>query len=448
MASPLKTNNQKKLYIKTYGCQMNFYDSDKMADAMKPLGYSLEDSYIGSDIIVLNTCHIREKAAEKLYSELGRIRKEKDKLKAAGQNMTIVVAGCVGQAEGEEVFRRAPFVDIVVGPQSYHNLPDLVMDVGRKKKITSLDFVENEKFDALPEGELESPSAFLTIQEGCDKFCTYCVVPYTRGAEYSRTVPDVYREAINLVQRGAKEITLLWQNVIGYDVEGLDGDIWDLSQLIKHIAKIKGLERIRYMTSYPSDMHDGLYDMHANEPKLMPFLHLPVQAGSDKILKAMNRRHSSDEYKKIIERLREGRPDIAISSDFIVGFPGETDEDFKQTIKIIEEVGFSQCYSFKYSPRPGTPAATHEDQVEEVVKSERLAELQELINKQQSDFNKATMGMTLPVLFDRRGKQDGQLIGKSPYMQSVHVKASQELFGEIVDVKIDKCFANSVTGQI
>lgn len=439
----------KRLYIKTYGCQMNFYDSDKMADGMRPHGYDVADDYEGADVVVLNTCHIREKAAEKVYSELGRIRKEKDRLKAGGKNMTIVVAGCVGQAEGDEIFARAPFVDVVVGPQSYHNLPDLVMKSTREKRVSSLDLIENEKFDLLPGGkELDSPTAFLTIQEGCDKFCTFCVVPYTRGAEYSRDVPEIYREAISLVNRGAKEITLLGQNVNAYHGKGLDGDVWNLGKLIKHLAKIKGLERIRYSTSHPRDMHDDLYDAHANVPECMPFIHLPIQSGSDNILKEMNRKHTRDEYLKIIEKFKQGRPDIAFSSDIIVGFPGETDADFKQTMKIIEEVGYAQCYSFKYSPRPGTPGAEREDQVEEHIKDERLQELQALINKKQDEFNTRTIGLELPVLFERKGKYDGQLVGRTPYMQSVHVSDTEGFFGDIVDIRMTVIQPNSLRGEI
>ncbi len=439
----------KKLYIKTYGCQMNFYDSDKMADVLKPVGYENADVPSGADIVIINTCHIREKAAEKMYSELGRIKKEKNKMKKAGKDMTIVVAGCVGQAEGEEVFTRAPFVDVVVGPQSYHNLPDLIMRAQREKKVHALDFVENEKFDSLPDSSVPSTaSAFLTIQEGCDKFCTFCVVPYTRGAEYSRAVPEIYREAINLVSRGTKEITLLGQNVNAYHGKGLDGDTWNLGKLIKHLAKIKGLERIRYSTSHPRDMHDELYEVHANEPKCMPFMHLPVQSGSDKILKAMNRKHTVDEYKEIIDKMRKMRPDIAISSDFIVGFPGETDQDFEDTMSLIDYAGFSQCYSYKYSPRPGTPAAESEEQIPEKIKDERLRELQQLTSKHQRGFNNKSVGLVMPVLFDREGRRDGQIVGKSPYMQSVYIEAPQEYFGQIIDVKISGAFAYSVSGHI
>lgn len=426
---------------------MNFYDSEKMADVMKPHGYQLGEDYNDADIVVLNTCHIREKAAEKVYSELGRIRKEKERMKPKGRNMLIVVAGCVGQAEGEEIFARAPFVDIVVGPQSYHNLPELVMDSARKKRGTALDFVENEKFDALyAANDPASPSAFLTVQEGCDKFCTFCVVPYTRGAEYSRPIPDIYREALSLASRGAKEINLLGQNVNAFHGQGLDGDIWNLGKLIKHLSKIKGLERIRYTTSHPRDMHDDLYDAHANEPKCMPFVHLPVQSGSDRILKLMNRKHVADDYKKVVDKFRKARSDIAFSSDFIVGFPGETDEDFKQTLKLVEEIGYAQCYSFKYSPRPGTPAAEHEVQIPENVKHTRLQELQDLINKKQEVFNKATIGATIPVLFDKKGKFAGQLIGKTPYLQSVHMDIGAEYFGQIIDISITEAFSNSLTG--
>ena len=440
---------EKKLYIKTYGCQMNVYDSGKMADIMKPLGYSVSETHEDADVIVLNTCHIREKAAEKLYSDLGRVKPSKDRRWSIGKRTTIVVAGCVAQAEGEEVFRRAPFVDVVVGPQSYHTLPDLVMKSARDRRTSALEFVENEKFDSLGEAQdLVGPSAFLTIQEGCDKFCTFCVVPYTRGAEYSRPVPEIYREALNLVSRGAKEINLLGQNVNAYHGKGLDGDVWNLGKLIKHLAKIKGLERIRYSTSHPRDMHEELYDAHANEPKCMPYVHLPVQSGSDNILKAMNRKHTADEYRKIIDRLRKTRPDMAFSSDFIVGFPGETDADFKQTMKLVEDVFYAQCYSFTYSPRPGTPAADHEDHIPKDVKNARLQELQALLRKQQGEFNESCVGKTLPVLFEKPGRKPGQLIGKSPYLQSVHVSAPENMIGQIADIYMSKRKPNSLMGEV
>ena len=440
----------KKIYIKTYGCQMNVYDSIRMADMMAPMGYTQVDSPESADMVVLNTCHIREKAAEKVYSDLGRVRREKEAMKADGRNMVIAVAGCVGQAEGEEIFRRAPFVDIVVGPQSYHHLPDMVAKTQRDAgHAINLDFSEEEKFDELTESvKPQGTSAFLTIQEGCDKFCTFCVVPYTRGAEFSRPVSAVYREAVALTAQGAKEITLLGQNVNAYHGEGQEGEVWSLGRLICHIAKIEGVERIRYTTSHPRDVDDELIAAHAEEMKLMPYLHLPVQAGSDNILKQMNRKHTAKEYLEVIGRLRQARPDLEFSSDFIVGFPGETDADFEATLALVREVRYAQAYSFKYSPRPGTPGALREDQVPEAVKVERLARLQALLNEQQLAFNQSMIGKTLPVLFDREGKYAGQVVGRSPYMQSVYVSEGEGLLGRSVDVKITDAFANSLTGEV
>ncbi len=443
--------SQKSLYIKTYGCQMNVYDSDKMADVLRPLGYVQADAPDNADMVILNTCHIREKAAEKLYSELGRLRKEKERQKAQGKHMVLAVAGCVGQAEGEEVFARAPHVDLVVGPQSYHRLPDMLARLGAEEKadVLDVDFTPEDKFDRLPEeATSQGASAFLTIQEGCDKFCTFCVVPYTRGAEFSRPVPEVYREALRLVAGGAKEITLLGQNVNAYHGEGLDGDVWDLARLIAHLAKITGLERIRYTTSHPRDMHIALIEAHGTVEKLMPFLHLPVQAGSDRILAAMNRKHTADHYRRIVDALKQARPDIALSSDFIVGFPGETDEDFEETLRLVRDVEFAQAYSFKYSPRPGTRAATEEDQVPEAVKDARLQALQALLNQQKSAFNAQALDMVMPVLLDREGRFDGQLVGKTPYMQSVHISAPAHYKGQIVDIKITKTHENSLSGAV
>jgi tRNA-2-methylthio-N6-dimethylallyladenosine synthase len=442
---------KKKLYIKTYGCQMNFYDSGKMGDVLLPLGYEPSDAVEGADMVILNTCHIREKAAEKMYSELGRIRKEKEKLKADGKQMIIAVAGCVGQAEGKEIMSRAPYVDIVVGPQAFQRLPQLVKNLrDQSGDRIDLEFSTEDKFDFLAE-EITTPvaaSAFLTVQEGCDKFCTFCVVPYTRGAEQSRSVAAVYREAISLVERGAREIVLLGQNVNGYHGEDADGASWNLGQLITHLAKINGLERIRYTTSHPRDMHDALYRAHAEEEKLMPFLHLPVQSGSTSTLKAMNRQHTREDYLMIIEKLRRARPDIALSSDFIVGFPGETDADFKDTMKLIAEVGFASSYSFKYSPRPGTPAAVREDQVPEAVKDERLQELQALVKKQQDAFNEAAVDTVVQVLLDREGRHEGQLQGRTPYMHAVHLQAPAELAGSTVPVRVMKVQGNSLSGGL
>lgn len=439
-----------KLYIKTYGCQMNVYDSNRMAGLLKPMGYEATDTPEDADMVILNTCHIREKAAEKMYSDIGRINKAHKKKKKK-KEMIIAVAGCVGQAEGEEIFRRAPAVDIVVGPQSYQNLPDMIAHVKRKKqKAINLGFPEIPKFDLLSEESAEpGVSAFLSVQEGCDKFCTFCVVPYTRGAEYSRAVSDVYREAQRLVVRGAKEINLLGQNVNAYHGEAIDGKVWNLGQLISHVATVKGLERIHYTTSHPRDMHEDLYKAHANEEKLMPFLHLPVQSGSNAILKSMNRKHTREEYFDIIDRLREGRPSIAVSSDFIVGFPGETEEDFEDTLDLVRRVNYAQCYSFKYSPRPGTPGATMEDHVPEDIKVERLIRLQALLNEQQLAFNESFIGKKMPILFNRRGKKEGQLAGRTPYMQSVYVKdIPDEYLDTITEIEVTGAFPNSLSGKL
>jgi len=436
----------KKLFVKTYGCQMNVYDSLRMQDLLTPFGYEVTEDMNEADMVILNTCHIREKAAEKVYSELGRIKKIKDSLK---NNMIIVVAGCVGQAEGEEIFTRTPYVDIVVGPQSYHTLPDLVAKIARQERhLIELDFIEEAKFDKLPENlSAQGASAFVSVQEGCDKFCTFCVVPYTRGAEFSRPLEQVYREVLGAVGHGAKEVVLLGQNVNAYHGKDPEGNELGLTELITHIAGIKGLERIRYMTSHPRDMTDKLIELHGSEPKLMPFLHLPVQAGSNRILKLMNRKHEREEYFTIIDKLRAARPDIALSSDFIVGFPEETDEDFADTMDLVKKVGYGQCFSFKYSPRPGTPAATRK-QVPEHVKDERLRILQAELSRQQLEFNKTFVGKTIPVLFERDGKFDGHIVGKSPYLQSVYVSnADKSLIGRVVDVEIMEAAGISLSGM-
>ena len=442
---------EKKLFIKTYGCQMNVYDSIKMQDLLDPFGYKPTDSMQDADMIILNTCHIREKAAEKMYSELGRIKKIKDERKLQNQGQIIIaVAGCVGQAEGEEIFRRAPYVDIVVGPQSYYDLPELIAKIARHEKhVIKLDFVEEAKFDKLPEESYaHGPSALISVQEGCDKFCTFCVVPYTRGAEFSRNLEQIYREVLQSVAKGASEVIFLGQNVNAYHGKTLEGKDCSLADLIKYVAEIPNLKRIRYVTSHPIDMTEDLIAIHGSQQKLMPFLHLPVQSGSDKILKLMNRKHNRDYYFNIINNLRNVRPDIVFSSDFIIGFPGETDEDFADTLDLVKKVGYGQCYSFKYSPRPGTPAAVKE-QVAEHIKSERLKVLQQEISRQQLLFNESCVGKTMQVLFDRDGKLDNQLIGKTPYMQSVHlINSTKELFGTIVDVKITSAGASSLTGTI
>jgi tRNA-2-methylthio-N6-dimethylallyladenosine synthase len=442
--------NKKKLYIKTYGCQMNVYDSVRMADVMAPLGYESSDTPDNADLVILNTCHIREKAEDKVYSDLGRILKEKKKKETSGNKMLIAVGGCVGQAEGAEIIKRAPYVDMVLGPQSYHQLPEMVTRAIRGGGgVVELDFPTVQKFDLLPEStSTQGVSAFLSVQEGCDKFCSFCVVPYTRGAEYSRPVTAIMNEAKHLIDGGALEITLLGQNVNAYHGEGEDGKTASLADVIAKLAAMEGLQRIRYTTSHPRDMSDDLIAIHGSETKLMPFLHLPVQSGSDVMLKKMNRKHDSAFYIDIIDKLRKSRPDIAFSSDFIVGFPGETDKDFEDTMRLVERVGFAQAYSFKYSPRPGTPASTDDQQVPEDLKNERLQRLQALIRAQQIVFNEASVGKTTTALFDRTGKFEGQLLGKTPYMQSVYVDAAPQLHGQLAEVAITGGFLNSVSATI
>lgn len=439
----------KKLFIKTYGCQMNVYDSVRMGDVMAPLGYRLSDTPEDADLVILNTCHIREKAEEKVYSDLGRVRLEKEKKKAGGEKMLIAVGGCVGQAEGEEIIKRAPYVDIVLGSQSYHQLPEMVTRAIREKGgVVELDFPEVQKFDLLPESVTpQGASAFIAVQEGCDKFCSFCVVPYTRGAEYSRPVSAIVEETRRMVEQGTLEVTLLGQNVNAYHGDD-NGRVASLGDLIVRLAQINGLRRIRYTTSHPRDMSDDLIAIHGSEQKLMPYLHLPIQSGSDNILKQMNRKHTAAWYMDIIHRLRAARPDIALSSDFIVGFPGESDKDFADTMTLVQAVGFASSFSFKYSPRPGTPAATDDRQIPETVKEERLAALQALLMRQQRAFNEASVGKTMPVLLERDGKQDGQLIGKSPYMQSVHVAGAGRLRGQLVDVAITAASGSSLTGEL
>ncbi|MCA0044174.1 tRNA (N6-isopentenyl adenosine(37)-C2)-methylthiotransferase MiaB [Celeribacter litoreus] len=433
----------KKLFIKTYGCQMNVYDSERMAEALGGSGYSEVSSPEEADMILLNTCHIREKAAEKVYSELGRYKD----LKIAKPDLKIGVAGCVAQAEGEEIMKRQPLVDLVVGPQSYHRLPELEAKAGHGEKALDTDFPEEDKFEKLksrPKAK-RAPSAFLTVQEGCDKFCAFCVVPYTRGAEVSRPVDRVLTEARDLVERGVREITLLGQNVNAYH-GAADGGTWGLAQLVRELAKVDGLERIRFTTSHPNDMEDDLIAAHGDCEKLMPYLHLPVQSGSDKILKAMNRKHTAEEYLRLIERIREARPDIAMSGDFIVGFPGETDQDFEDTMSLVREVGYGSAFSFKYSPRPGTPAAEKDDKmVDPDVASERLYRLQELITEQQRAFQDSMVGREVSVLFERKGRLPGQMVGKSEYLHAVHV-TDEIAVGEIARVKIVESGPNSLAG--
>jgi len=431
-------DSPKTYSIKNYGCQMNVYDGERMAEMFESQGMSPADDKANADLVVLNTCHIREKAAEKVYSEIGRLRR-KD-----GTSPVIAVAGCVAQAEGGEISRRAPEVDIVVGPQAYHNLPEMV---GRGERVVDLDLPGLDKFGKLPARRKQPPSAFLTVQEGCDKFCTYCVVPYTRGAEISRSWSDLIDEAKTIVDAGAREITLLGQNVNAWGGEDDSGKLQGLDGLIRALDKIPELRRIRYMTSHPNDMTEGLITAHGDVEKLMPFLHLPVQSGSDRILKAMNRSHSRDSYMRILDRVRAVRPDIAFSGDFIVGFPGETDADFEDTLSLVREVGHAQAYSFKYSPRPGTPAADMADQIPMEIMDERLQRLQAQIVADQTAFNDRTVGRTTDVLLERPGKFDGQLIGKSPWLQSVHVLAPNLSIGDIVTVQITDSGPLSLKGE-
>ena len=433
------TTGKKKLFIKTYGCQMNVYDSERMTGALADTHVPV-DRAEDADLILLNTCHIREKAAEKVYSELGRLKP----LKTERPGLKIGVTGCVAQAEGAEIMARQPAVDLVVGPQSYHNLPDLL---ARGKGAIDTDFPTEDKFDHLPPVRRQGPSAFLTVQEGCDKFCTFCVVPYTRGAEVSRPAARILSEAASLVAGGTSEITLLGQNVNAYHGAGPDGTDWSLAGLIRALAGIEGLERLRFTTSHPNDMSDDLIETFGDEPKLMPYLHLPVQSGSDRILKAMNRKHTARSYIEIIERLRAIRPDMAISGDFITGFPGETDADFDATMALVREVRYAQAFSFKYSARPGTPAADREE-VPEAVKSERLRVLQTLLTEQQVAFQQAQVGRVFPVLLEKPGRNAGQLVGKSPYLQAVHLDAPQEAIGTIVDAQITGAAPNSLAGRM
>ncbi len=438
---------------------MNVYDSERMADLLKPLGFIITETPEAADMVILNTCHIREKASEKVYSELGRIREYKEERKLNNQNMVIAVAGCTAQAEGEEILKRANYVDVIVGPQSYHRLPQILAEIERKtssvkgagRGILEIDFPVESKFDFLPEAtDIVGVTSFLSIQEGCDKFCHFCVVPYTRGAEYSRPVQDIYEEACGLVEKGIREITLLGQNVNAYHGTFSNGqeEGWSLGKLIKYLSNIPELQRIRYVTSHPVDVNQDQINAHRDIEKLMPYLHLPIQSGSDRILKLMNRKHTAAYYLEIIEKLRTARPDIAFSSDFIVGYPGETNTDFEDTLKLIENVNFASAYSFKYSPRPGTPASMLDDQVPEEVKTERLMRLQELLFKQQLAFNESLVGKRIPVLFEKTGRHAGQLVGRSPYLQSVYAEASTRLIGQCVEMVITKASQNSLTGAV
>jgi tRNA-2-methylthio-N6-dimethylallyladenosine synthase len=441
----------KRVFIKTYGCQMNVYDSARMFEVLAPLGFLPVERPDKADLVIFNTCHIREKAVEKLFSELGTIRQRKMMNARRGSKMIIAVGGCIAQAEGAEILRRAPFVDLIFGPQNYHLLPELVARVlpNRGGWVVATDFPAEPKFDHLPEtSAVQGVTAFLTVQEGCDKFCSFCVVPYTRGAEYSRPVAQVLAEAAHAVRSGVREITLLGQNVNAYHGEGPDGRDWGLGDLVRRLAELHGLDRIRYTTSHPYDMDDGLITAHRDVPQLMPFVHLPVQSGANRILSAMNRPHTADAYRRIVDRLRSARGDLALSSDFIVGFPGESDEDFEATIDLVEEIGFAQAFTFKYSPRPGTPAASLSEQIPESVKSDRLTVLQVLLARQQRNFNNACIGRTLPVLLEKPGRHDGQLVGRTPYLQSVHLVAAERRIGEVIPIQILAASANSLTGSL
>jgi tRNA-2-methylthio-N6-dimethylallyladenosine synthase len=440
----------KKLFVKTYGCQMNVYDSARMADLLAPLGYVRTEGPEDADMVILNTCHIREKAAEKVYSELGRLKKLKDARAQTGGAMTIAVAGCVAQAEGAEILARQSAVDLVVGPQSYHRLPEMIARLARSGgHALETDFPAQAKFDFLPEQDSgATPAAFLTVQEGCDKFCAFCVVPYTRGSEYSRPAASVLSEAEGLVAKGAREITLLGQNVNAYRGAGPDGETWTLARLITALAQMKGLQRLRYMTSHPRDMSDDLIAAHRDVAALMPYLHLPIQSGSDRILQAMNRQHGADDYLRIVERVRQARPDIALSSDFIVGFPGETETDFEATLALVRRVRYAQSYSFKYSARPGTPAAAAGKQIPDDVKNARLQTLQSLLGTQQDKFNAACAGRVFSVLFEKPGRKEGQAVGRTPYLQPVHVDGAASLIGRIADVRIDAVMPNSLKGVL
>jgi len=440
----------KKLFVKTFGCQMNVYDSARMVDLMRALGFEETNTPEDADMIIFNTCHIREKASEKIFSELGRFKPLKEERRKQGRDLILVVAGCVVQAESEEFMNRAKFVDIALGPQTYHRLPEMLrkLEQKRKQRIIDVEFPAVAKFDSLPQARSNGVSSFLAIQEGCDRFCSYCVVPYTRGAEYSRSLREIVEEARQLADTGTKDLMLLGQNVNAWHGEGVDGTPSDLSRLVAAVAEIDGIERIRYVTSYPSDFTDDMIAMHRDIPKVMPYLHLPVQAGSDRILKKMNRRYTRTEYEKIVEKLRVACPQIALSSDFIVGFPEETEEDFEQTMDLVRQVTFAQSYSFKYSARPGTPAAAMKNQVPEEVKTERLERLQALLIEQHAAYNAAFLGKETKILLEEKAKKAGFLLGHTPQMQNVVVKASEDALGKIVRVRITKTAATTLDGEL
>ena len=446
------TATMKKVHIKSFGCQMNVYDGQRMADILGEQGFEETASPEGADLILLNTCHIRDRAVQKVYTELGKLRDLKNAQKAEGQETRIVVAGCVAQAEGAEIQRRQPAVDLVVGPQAYHRLPELLAEA-TSKRVVDTDLPIEDKFGFLPAPRPQAirargVSAFVTVQEGCDKFCAFCVVPYTRGAEFSRPVAQVMVEVERLAQAGVRDVTLIGQNVNAYHGEGPDGAVWGLARLMRCVAEVPGIARIRYTTSHPRDMDDDLIAAHRDLPQAMPFLHLPVQAGSDRILAAMNRKHTADEYRRLIDRIRAARPDIALSSDFIVGFPGETDAEFEDTMRLVDEIGFASSYSFKYSPRPGTPAADLTQQVPREVMDERLYRLQERIEHHRQAFNAAMVGREVEVLLERAGRYPGQLAGKSPYLQAVQIESETNRIGEIVRVVIERTSTNSLFGRL
>ncbi|WLR96752.1 tRNA (N6-isopentenyl adenosine(37)-C2)-methylthiotransferase MiaB [Shinella sumterensis] len=450
--APVATPNTRKVFVKTYGCQMNVYDSDRMTDALSKDGYQATDVLEEADLVLLNTCHIREKAAEKVYSELGRLREMKKARARDGREMVIGVTGCVAQAEGREILRRAPAVDLVVGPQTYHRLPDALRRAKGGERVVETDYAIEDKFEHLPAPEkaktrARGVTAFLTVQEGCDKFCTFCVVPYTRGSEVSRPVAQIVTEAERLVEGGVREITLLGQNVNAWHGLGPDGTEWGLGDLLYRLAEIEGLARLRYTTSHPRDMDDRLIEAHRDLSKLMPYLHLPVQSGSDRILKAMNRRHTAAEYIALIERIRAVQPDLAISGDFIVGFPGETDEDFEDTMRLIETVGYAQAFSFKYSIRPGTPGAEMDGHVAEDVKAERLERLQALLFRQQREFARTCIGKEIDLLLEKPGRMPGQLVGRSPWLQPVNIDAKGSEIGDIIRVRIIDAGPNSLFAE-
>jgi tRNA-2-methylthio-N6-dimethylallyladenosine synthase len=446
-------NPPRKLHIKSYGCQMNVYDAQRMVDTLAPEGFVETASVDDADLVILNTCHIREKASEKVYSELGRLRVVKDEAARNGRQMEIAVAGCVAQAEGEEIIRRAPVVDVVVGPQSYHHLPQLLARAKSHGRALETEFPVEDKFGFLAPPKPDAIrargiSSFVTVQEGCDKFCTFCVVPYTRGAEVSRPVAKIVDEVLRLADNGVREITLIGQNVNAYHGEGPDGRIWPLGTLLRRLAEIPGIVRLRYSTSHPRDVDETLIEAHRDLPALMPFVHLPVQSGSDRILAAMNRRHTADDYRRVIDRFRAARQDIAFSSDFIVGFPGETEEDFLGTLALVTQIGYAGAYSFKYSPRPGTPAADMREMVSAAEMDERLVRLQELIDSQQSAFNVATIGNTVDVLFERAARNPGQIVGRTAYLQPAHVMASPDTIGQVLPVRIESLERYSLLGRL